>query len=564
MIAYRYNFVLSFFFPYALGLLLTFAHAAHIYFPSIPEDLYAFPKFRVSFLNGFPLLNDTAQGWLAEGIPGGEDEFLGRVSHRNDQPSKLRKEISEHGNEPLTTALQDSVAAASPPLGLHLMKMGTKASYLCLIPQPPPSTAFSSAEEYTPAHPRRAGNSYSLCLKGVCIIHWVGSRTPIAMENTSSSLERRLMPTLIPQGAENQKKTLSTQPRNIRASIARGGCRANKLELARGAGQRYLVQRWESGTVCDKTGVPRKAEVQFHCSMTTTDKIFLIKEASTCSYVVVIHTPRLCGEPGFKSERDTQEESVMRCREIMSEGDYARHLLLSPPQATIPNPTDAFPPLESDMSESTPKPSPYSEDAHPLNFPSVRGPSAAPPSPPPPPPAAVQKDATTGTAGDGDGSNAQSKEDASAKSSKLRQGSSEALKQALRALLRGATQGDGAEPGGENEHQQQQPINGREEVFMIDGQDGEKIHVIIGDLHDEDDVEQQLSSLMENARQEAGRSKLDALRKKLMEVSNNKDPGLAAPALKKEDVEDASKNEASDSQENVQEDDGLPATHDEL
>ena len=37
---------------------------------------------------------------------------------------------------------------------------------------------------------------------------------------------------------------------------------ANKLELARGAGQRYLVQRWESGTLCDKTSLPRKVEVQ--------------------------------------------------------------------------------------------------------------------------------------------------------------------------------------------------------------------------------------------------------------------------------------------------------------
>lgn len=37
---------------------------------------------------------------------------------------------------------------------------------------------------------------------------------------------------------------------------------ANKLELARGAGQRYLVQRWEDGTPCDKTAQPRKIEVQ--------------------------------------------------------------------------------------------------------------------------------------------------------------------------------------------------------------------------------------------------------------------------------------------------------------
>lgn len=40
---------------------------------------------------------------------------------------------------------------------------------------------------------------------------------------------------------------------------------ANKLELARGAGQRYLVQRWEDGTPCDKTNQPRKIEVQVRC-----------------------------------------------------------------------------------------------------------------------------------------------------------------------------------------------------------------------------------------------------------------------------------------------------------
>jgi protein OS-9 len=48
-----------------------------------------------------------------------------------------------------------------------------------------------------------------------------------------------------------------------------------------------------------------------------TDTILFVKEAKTCSYVVVIHTPRLCGEPGFKSRRDTGEEAQIRCREIV-------------------------------------------------------------------------------------------------------------------------------------------------------------------------------------------------------------------------------------------------------
>ncbi|KAG5646672.1 hypothetical protein DXG03_002662 [Asterophora parasitica] len=48
-----------------------------------------------------------------------------------------------------------------------------------------------------------------------------------------------------------------------------------------------------------------------------TDTILFVKEAKTCSYVLVINTPRLCGEPGFKSHRDTGEEHQIRCREIV-------------------------------------------------------------------------------------------------------------------------------------------------------------------------------------------------------------------------------------------------------
>jgi protein OS-9 len=64
---------------------------------------------------------------------------------------------------------------------------------------------------------------------------------------------------------------------------------------------------------------PQKALtfVQFHCSMTTTDAIILVREAKTCSYVLVVHTPRLCGQPGFKSRRESRDETYIRCREIV-------------------------------------------------------------------------------------------------------------------------------------------------------------------------------------------------------------------------------------------------------
>lgn len=55
--------------------------------------------------------------------------------------------------------------------------------------------------------------------------------------------------------------------------------------------------------------------------MTVTDSILLVREAKTCSYVLVIHTPRLCGQPGFKSRLETGDQAHIRCREIVNSID---------------------------------------------------------------------------------------------------------------------------------------------------------------------------------------------------------------------------------------------------
>jgi protein OS-9 len=71
---------------------------------------------------------------------------------------------------------------------------------------------------------------------------------------------------------------------------------------------------------------------QFHCSMTMTDTILWVKEAKTCSYVLVIHTPRLCGEPGFKSRQEARQEAYIQCREIIdSPADQHSDLANLPP-----------------------------------------------------------------------------------------------------------------------------------------------------------------------------------------------------------------------------------------
>lgn len=59
---------------------------------SLPEDTYAFPKYRVTFLNGLPIQRDKAERWLHDGLRGGESEFLERPWNAGpfETPSSLR------------------------------------------------------------------------------------------------------------------------------------------------------------------------------------------------------------------------------------------------------------------------------------------------------------------------------------------------------------------------------------------------------------------------------------------------------------------------------------------
>jgi hypothetical protein len=66
---------------------------------------------------------------------------------------------------------------------------------------------------------------------------------------------------------------------------------------------------------------------QFHCNSQSTDRIFFIRETAICEYVVVIHTPRLCGEQIFVGsaggedtaahERRRKAVSVIECRPVV-------------------------------------------------------------------------------------------------------------------------------------------------------------------------------------------------------------------------------------------------------
>ena len=83
---------------------------------------------------------------------------------------------------------------------------------------------------------------------------------------------------------------------------------------------RYLVQNLGGGTTCDLTGKERKIEVQFHCHPQSADRIGYIKEVSTCSYLMIIYTPRLCNDIAFLPPRETKAHHIV-CLEIVPEAE---------------------------------------------------------------------------------------------------------------------------------------------------------------------------------------------------------------------------------------------------
>lgn len=79
----------------------------------------------------------------------------------------------------------------------------------------------------------------------------------------------------------------------------------------------FLSQRLDGGTTCDLTGTDRRIEVQFHCNPASPDRIHMIKETSSCVYLMVIHTARLCNDVAFMPPQ-TEKPHAIACREIVS------------------------------------------------------------------------------------------------------------------------------------------------------------------------------------------------------------------------------------------------------
>ncbi|KAL1860634.1 Protein OS-9 [Diaporthe australafricana] len=87
--------------------------------------------------------------------------------------------------------------------------------------------------------------------------------------------------------------------------------------------QRYLVQRMGGGTLCDLTERDRTIEIQYHCNPGSTgDRIGWIKEITTCSYLMLVHTPRLCEDVAFLPPKETRAHPIS-CQRIFDSEEEA-------------------------------------------------------------------------------------------------------------------------------------------------------------------------------------------------------------------------------------------------
>ncbi|MCJ1464569.1 Protein OS-9 [Pseudocyphellaria aurata] len=101
---------------------------------------------------------------------------------------------------------------------------------------------------------------------------------------------------------------------------SRSGDSHGITELQAKGETRYLVQRLGGGTTCDLTGRERRIEIQFHCHPQSADRIGWIKEVSTCSYLMVIYTPRLCHDVAFLPPLESKANPIT-CREVVADDD---------------------------------------------------------------------------------------------------------------------------------------------------------------------------------------------------------------------------------------------------
>ncbi|KAF7953517.1 uncharacterized protein EAE97_000916 [Botrytis byssoidea] len=294
---------------------------------SIHDDLLAFPQYEVVFSNEFP---SQEEAYFIANHPNSPIRFSG-----NEEDLKSLQS-SQH---PIQDGSTDH--ESEPPKKTHELMYLHGEAHVCTIPivSLPPRNETSEAEARAAEQKELARAtdrgwellqdlennclyfvsgwwSYSFCYNNeITQFHQLPAQPGKAAfppQPDPSAQEFVLGKAKASPKSKNKEDEWGNQ---IEAHEAPKNGESPKTELQVKGDMRYLVQKMEGGTICDLTGKPRQVEVQFHCNPNVKDRIGYIKEMTTCSYLMVVYTPRLCDDVAFMPPKAEKANSIV-CKPV--------------------------------------------------------------------------------------------------------------------------------------------------------------------------------------------------------------------------------------------------------
>ncbi|TVY82206.1 Protein OS-9-like protein [Lachnellula suecica] len=294
---------------------------------SVHDDILAFPQYEIIFSDSF--ISDTAANLIAE-------QASSPIPH--PPQSSITKSIESPNSAP--HAPQDDRPFDPSHETYELMYLNGE-QHLCTIPivEIPPKNETSEAEARAAEQKELAratdrGWELLQALEGDCLYYISGWWSYAFCYNADITQFHQLPPQpgkpLVPP-IRDRKRSSKVKGRGGSKEDEWGnridapkGQKAEppKTELQVKGDSRYLVQTMEGGTTCDLTGKPRRVEVQYHCNPHVTDRVGYIKEVTTCSYLMVVYTPRLCNDVAFLPPKENKAHPIV-CRVVVPEDELA-------------------------------------------------------------------------------------------------------------------------------------------------------------------------------------------------------------------------------------------------
>ncbi|KAK9367843.1 glucosidase II beta subunit-like protein-domain-containing protein [Lipomyces kononenkoae] len=267
---------------------------------SVQDDILAFPQFQISMANDVISEDDAAS--LLSGqesrLASSSDEKIEFYERLKLQDENFLCSLPVLGPQAILNASEKELSKSEEEKEL----MRAQASGWDLLEPLNGTCLYYMAGWWT----------YSYCHKeGVKQFHQLAPQNGITLYPPKEDPSESYMLGLVPKEKSNEES------KEAEGDSTRSNLSEEKTVQTAGE-MRYLVQKIGGGSICDLTGRERKIEIQFHCNPNSHDKIAWIKEVTTCRYLMVIHTPRLCQDVAFLPPKEDRANEIY-CRRIMSE-----------------------------------------------------------------------------------------------------------------------------------------------------------------------------------------------------------------------------------------------------